>query len=329
MQSLASSLTGNSKIRDLSKSQNFSYFRLSGSQTYMFLFISCLGHAIPTMVFTFHTSVFMMCVNAFLFGFFVGTFHTSANVLLLDIWRGRKSSPYMYTLHLFFGFGSFVTPIITQSFQPHSQFDSLVVSNITIFSTQIPTNYIWTVDTLYMIIGSMLALTAFGFLYYSLTEKKFEYTKLMEEEEIIEKMLTIGEEGSDPDIDTYHEEGMSLMTAKNRIILIFLMTIFNFFFAGLEGSFKNFIPAFGSSCSLHLSRQDGSSLSAIFFGTYTINRVFLIVGSMFASPTSDMWISLLLCAVSCVVLHRWGDNSKLGLQVGKIHFQSVHVNGAS
>ena len=75
--------------------------RLSGSQTYMFLFISCVGHALPTLVFTFHSSVLTMCINAFIFGFFVGTFHTSANVLLLDIWRGRKSSPYMYT-HIYY-----------------------------------------------------------------------------------------------------------------------------------------------------------------------------------------------------------------------------------
>ena len=88
--------------------------RLSGSGKYLFLFLSCIGHAIPTLIFPFHYSVACMCINAFFFGLFIGTFHTTANVLLLHIWRGRKSSPYMYTMHLFFGFGSFITPMITK-----------------------------------------------------------------------------------------------------------------------------------------------------------------------------------------------------------------------
>ena len=46
-------------------------------------------------------------------------------------------------------------------------------------------------------------------------------------------------------------------------------------------------------------------------------RILLIVCSMYASATVDMWLSLVLCSVSCVVLHLWGDNNKLGLQIGE------------
>ena len=90
-----------------------------------------------------------------------------------------------------------------------------------------------------------------------------------------------------------------------------------------EGSFKNFIPAFASSCSLHLSRQEGSYLSGVFFGTYTVNRILLIVGSLYASATVDMWLSLLLCSASCVILNVWGDTNKLGLQIGKWNYFSI------
>ena len=38
---------------------------------------------------------------------------------------------------------------------------------------------------------------------------------------------------------------------------------------------------------------------------------------MYASATVDMWLSLVLCSASCVVLHLWGDNNKLGLQIGE------------
>ena len=46
------------------------------------------------------------------------------------------------------------------------------------------------------------------------------------------------------------------------------------------------------------------------------------MGSMYASATVDMWLSLVLCAVSCVILHLWGDTNKLGLQIGQFAGQS-------
>ena len=69
--------------------------RLQGSRTYLFLFLSCLGHALPTLLFPAHTSVLTMCINAFIYGLTNGSFHATSNVLLLQIWRGRDCSPYM------------------------------------------------------------------------------------------------------------------------------------------------------------------------------------------------------------------------------------------
>ena len=56
---------------------------------------SALGHAVPTVVFPWHSSVTMMCCNAFVYGMLNGSFHATSNVLLLQIWRGRECSPYM------------------------------------------------------------------------------------------------------------------------------------------------------------------------------------------------------------------------------------------
>ena len=298
-------------------------FRLSASQTYLFLFISCLGHGIPSLSFPFHRTVFVMCLNSFIYGLFNGTFHTSANVLLLDIWRGRKSSPYMYTMHLFFGLGSFLTPLITEKFQNSENLVSThLFKNSSMTTFQIPEkNTFWNINNLYLIIGTLLCLSSVGFLYYYFVDKKFEYKSLSKEEDPNFIHLTPVEEEetempSDEEIVYSSAKSSSKLSERKKLIFILLMTSFNFFFAGVEGSFKNFIPAFGSHCRLHLSRQEGSSLSGIFFGTYTANRILLIVGSMYASATVDMWLSLLLCTLSCVVLHIWGTSTKLGLQIG-------------
>ena len=264
-----------------------------------------------------------MCLNSFIYGLFNGTFHTSANVLLLDIWRGRKSSPYMYTMHLFFGLGSFLTPLMTEKFQNSENVLSKHLfrnSSMTTFQIQGEITF-WNINNLYLIIGTLLCISSVGFLYYYFVDKKFEYKSLSKEEDPNFILLTPVEEEetempSDEEIVYSSTKSSSKLSERKKLIFILLMTSFNFFFAGVEGSFKNFIPAFGSHCRLHLSRQEGSSLSGIFFGTYTANRILLIVGSMYASATVDMWLSLLLCTLSCFVLHIWGTSSKLGLQIG-------------
>ena len=178
----------------------------------------------------------------------------------------------------------------------------------------------WNVDNLYLIIGAGLAISSIGYVYYYFVDRRFEYMSLSKQEDVLalspveeEKLLECEEE-----IMFSASRPPPAMSRNKRLIFILLMTSFNFFFAGVEGSFKNFIPAFSSHCLLHLSRQEGSSLSGLFFGTYTINRILLIVGSMYASATTDMWLSLLLCALSCAVLHTWGQSNKLGLQIGWI-----------
>ena len=33
-------------------------------------------------------------------------------MLLLDVWRGRDSGPYMHALHFMFGMGAFLAPVL-------------------------------------------------------------------------------------------------------------------------------------------------------------------------------------------------------------------------
>lgn len=57
------------------------------------------------------------------------------------------------------------------------------------------------------------------------------------------------------DVTQMPQQQSGKLTQRQRTIFISLMTLFNFWFAGLEGSFKNFIPAYGTSCPLHLTRS--------------------------------------------------------------------------
>ena len=121
----------------------------------------------------------------------------------------------------------------------------------------------WTIDTLYGLLGMGLAVNSLGYFAYYLVD--------------IRKQMKEGglkvEEGRKLDIVKEEEANTNNnLGARDRLLLVTLMTVFNFFFAGLEGTFKNLTPTFATSSKLHLSRQQGADLSTIFFGTYTLNR---------------------------------------------------------
>ena len=45
-----------------------------------------------------------------------GALNTGENVLILDIWKGRESGPYMHALHFTFGIGTFLAPVLARPF---------------------------------------------------------------------------------------------------------------------------------------------------------------------------------------------------------------------
>ena len=119
----------------------------------------------------------------------------------------------------------------------------------------------WNVDNLYLIIGGLLGVSSFGYVYYYIIDRKFEYQSLAKVEDIDYVKLTPVEEEKSFDseeeiIFSASKTNSTKLSRRKKLIFILLMTSFNFFFAGVEGSFKNYIPAFGSQCDLNLSRQE-------------------------------------------------------------------------
>ena len=49
-------------------------------------------------------------------GFGSGFLVTGGNSLLLGIWAGRSSGPYMHALHFSYGLGAFLAPILARPF---------------------------------------------------------------------------------------------------------------------------------------------------------------------------------------------------------------------
>ena len=125
----------------------------------------------------------------------------------------------------------------------------------------------YTLDTLYNLVGGALAINSLGFLFYFLLDVRREDGQgVAHLEGAKSRRLSVQKE--EPNII-----GKTRQLANfDRMLIVSLMTAFNFFFAGLEGTFKNLLPTFANSCELQLSRQQGATLQSVFFGTFTLNR---------------------------------------------------------
>ena len=116
-------------------------------------------------------------------------------------------------------------------------------------------------------VGGALAINSLGFLFYFLLDVRREDGKeIAQLEGAKSRRLSVQKE--EPNNISKPRQ----LSNFDRMLIVSLMTAFNFFFAGLEGTFKNLTPTFANSCNLQLSRQQGATLQSVFFGTYTLNR---------------------------------------------------------
>jgi len=216
-------------------------------------------------------SLILMQLISFLFGFSSGIIHTASNVLLMDIWSGRNSSPYMYTLHFMFACGAFVAPLVARPFLR----DEVEV-------TEHLTNWeFWEIRSLYPMVGLTSLVVTPGYLACWLLEKpNVKSGEIIKEKEDC-KTVDIG---------------------CRRWLLVSLMAVYYFAFIGVESSLRTFTSTFAVSSSLKLTRAQGSDLLAFFYLTFAVSRALVIPLSIWVPPGQVVLGSLLLVLLSSVSL---------------------------
>merc|ERR1712142_66079 len=277
---------------------------LSPSSRYLFLAIATLVISFCTTYLPYSPNLLVMQGVSVLFGLFNGSFHTAANVLLLRIWTGHNSSPYMYAMHFFFGIGAFLAPILAKPFLIEVSIgevvdetgketfhgDSSISQGVTKF---------WTIQTLYPLIGICLFISIPGYIYHFVQGLRLERKEALVEEEVTKKDI---------------EE--DIVPRCKKYLLIALMAFYYFTFCGLESSFRNFTSAFSVSSSLNLSRQQAADVLAVFYFTFAVFRALLIPLSTLASPVVVLWSSLSVLGLGTMLLSIMAEYSIVLLKVG-------------
>ena len=135
---------------------------------------------------------------SFFRGLASGSLDTGGNVLLLNIWEGRDSGPYMHALHFTFGIGAFLAPLISRPFLVNVEEvehlnDSLVSTNLTeeVVGMEVEES-LWTVKTLYPIVSAYPVLLSMVFIVFHVKDRKKVKQGAKKEEKEVENQLSKG-----------------------------------------------------------------------------------------------------------------------------------------
>jgi len=284
-------------------SNSFRYFVLLLCGTMVALFVGTVPFA-PNLHF--------LLANSLGFGFFNGCFHTCANALFLQIWKGYNSSSALYAMHFFYGLGSLLSPLAAKPFLSHivdgpleesdmGIAEVLMADNSTandIMQVNQQQNSQMTIKSLYPLLGLQTCLLFLPLIYFAIKERRFE----------AENIKIIKEAKSS-------EESAALNSKQTTLVMVLMFLIY-FCFAGLEGSFRNFISTY--AVSIGNSRQVGSEITALFYLSFTIVRGLAVIGGMLLSPAFMMWASQGVCLGGTALLTLWGAESFTALQIGVV-----------
>lgn len=286
------------------KLKKFQYLILTGAMILMAIPTICLPH-LP--------NVFIAYVFFFAKGMGEGALNTGENVLILDIWKGRESGPYMHALHFTFGIGTFLAPVLARPFlfnaepvDSHSlniNSPELNKTNETeVYSWDITENP-WTIKTLYPIIGIYSIISSFALLFYFIKD----YRKVSENNDKSKE-----ESNKETPLSTTSEE----KSPYTKYFIVTIMSIMIFFSIGMEVAFGTYISVFAVESDLHFTRPQGADVTAIFWGTFAATRGVAILLAIVAKPNLVIWSSYSSCLVGTLLLTFLANTSSTCLYLG-------------
>ena len=235
----------------------------------------------PLAAYPYCSSLISLYACSFLSGVGAGSLDNAVNVIVLKIWEGRNSGPYMHALHFTWGLGAALAPLAAKPFLL-SQGESSGGENETQPGdgniTPDLDNPFLTIKTLYPSLSSYGLLTTIGCLVYF-------FKDLGPANQTEDKGGNLEEEKSEN------------ISGRSQLMIIGLMTLIFFLYNGMEVAFGTFISVFAVKSSQRLTRGEASDMTAVFWGTFATMRGLSVLLAMVARPATVMWTSVRQAAV--------------------------------
>ena len=228
-------------------------------------------------------------------GFVTGSLNTGGNVLCLDIWQGfEDAGPYMHSIHFSFGLGAFLAPIIAEKFlredKMHISSDNSAVTTIAgdVNHTTGPG-----IEILYPILGAFAIIVSAGYLVFAVKAYKMKKEN----------------------IESYKTLESNKKSTSNNFVIISLILVFLFLYAGMEVIYGTYIATFSVRSELHLSRKIGARVTAVFWGSFAAMRFVAIFISMKLNPLGTLLFSFFMSIVGSTLLAIFAETSVVALGI--------------
>ena len=211
------------------------------SDRYLFLASTLLLLGLANGSLPYSPSLLLMYVASFFKGMASGSMDTGGNVLLLNIWEGRDSGPYMHAIHFTFGIGAFLAPLISRPFLVNSEDaqhlnESIGAANMSEEMVDVEGS-VWTVKTLYPMVSAYPLLLAIVFLVFHLRDRR-EVKKGVKKEE---------------------KEGENQLNKGFTIAIVATVSVLFFLYVGMEVAFGTYVSVFAVQSKLQFTRQQVAS----------------------------------------------------------------------
>ena len=282
----------------------------------------------PLAAYPYCPNLVSLYICAFLSGFGGGNLDTAGNTMILEIWEGRDSGPYMHAMHFCFGLGAFLAPLIAGPFLvnqegaealSHSSAHlpapglNLTVRENTSLASPEDSEYlssvssvssVWTISTLYPLLSSYGVLSSLPCLYYFAQDTQSHH---------VTGQIQTQDKANQP---TNTTTNTTRLTTKMKLVIVGLLGVFFFLYVGMEVAFGTFISVFAVQSGLGFSRDQASDVSAVFWGTFAAMRGLAVLLAIIARPVLVMWSSFILCLLGSTLLSVWAGQSSLVLYIG-------------
>ena len=234
-------------------------------------------------------------------GFAMDSLQAGGNVLCLDIWQGLDdSAPYMHSIHFSYGLGAFVAPLVAESFlklkssnETNEQGTRNNQTTQTTFTNE--TTFVQSgmgIDVLYPIIGTFAIIVSLGYLVLAIKDDKTSCKS-----NPYKKLTNDGKSNS------------------NNYAIITLVLAFLFIYVGMEKMYGMYLSTFAVESKLHLTRQLGARITAIFWGAFASMRFLVIFLAVKLSPLGTLMFSFFMSIVGSILLAIYGEASLEALSV--------------
>ena len=231
-------------------------------------------------------------------GFVSGSLDTGGNVLCLDLWQGfDDSGPYMHSIHFSFGLGAFLAPIIAEKFlrEDSMHMNSDNSTEIIKEGDSITSNPITGpgLEMLYPILGIFTIIASIGYLVFAVSAYKIK----------------------DDNNESFKISETTKKSTSNNFVIISLILVFLFLYAGMEVIYGTYIAAFSVRSDLHLSRKIGARITAVFWGSFAAMRFVAIFISMKLNPLGTLLFSFFMSIVGSTLLAIFAETSAVALGI--------------